>query len=67
LIAWCSRKIRSFGNSWIELARKQRKMGLPNSRTCLIRGWQPEQGLSTEKHEKDVEYWEKLPKPVGQK
>src|SRR6516225_8664445 len=38
LKAWCSRKIRSSGGLWTVLTKKERKRGLPNSRTCLIRG-----------------------------
>jgi len=29
--------------------------------------WRPEQGLTTEKYEKDVDYWEKLLKQIGHK
>jgi iron(III) transport system substrate-binding protein len=29
--------------------------------------WRPEHGLTTEKYEKEVEYWEKLLKQIGQK
>lgn len=29
--------------------------------------WRPERGLSTDKYEKDVEYWEKLLKQIGSK